>query len=312
MLGTWFDESGAYKINIIKRTEKLQFMIGTAKYVGSTKNVGNLAVEVRLFLGEAVILPSILYNAEAFPSYTKEEIKDLERIQATILRQFLEVPKSTPYYGLLMETGWLTMEARLDYKKLMLFHNIMNSDEKRVLKKLLLVQKQENRKGTWYTNTCIIIQKYRIELDVTVVLKSEWKREVKTKLREYTEHSIRKECEKMTKTRTVRTDDYVMKDYLKELPVKLSRKILLNRLHMTKIPMNFKNNWSTWSCPLCHFPEASTEHYFVCQQTEHLRKAWEVSSSQETVPKKMLKNSLYMEDIQTLLEPKNLAQERRK
>ena len=103
-----------------------------------------------------------------------------------------------------------------------------------------------------------------------------------------------------------------MKDYLKELPVKMSRKILLNRLHMTQIPMNFKNNWSTWSCPLCHFPEASTEHYFVCQQTEHLRKAWEVSSSQETVPKKMLKNSLYMEDIQTLLEPKNLVQERRK
>ena len=265
-----------------------------------------------MFLGEVVILPSILYNAEAFPSYTNDEIKELERVQGTILRQFLEVPSSTPYYGLLMETGWLTMEARLDYKKLMLFHNIMNSDEKRVLKKLLLVQKQENRKGTWYTNTCTIIQKYGIELDIDVVLKSEWKSEVKTKIREQTEQVIRKECEKMTKTRTVRTEEYSMKDYLKELPVKSSRKILMHRLHMTQIPMNYKNNWSMWSCPLCYFPEASTEHYYVCQQTEYLRKAWEVSNNQETAPGEMLKKALYMEDIQTLLEPKNLEQKERR
>ena len=66
--GTWFDESGNFMINIVKRKQKLQFMISTTKSVGSFKNVGYLAVEARFKLGEAVVLPSFLYNAEAFPS----------------------------------------------------------------------------------------------------------------------------------------------------------------------------------------------------------------------------------------------------
>ena len=119
MQGTWFDETGDYMINIHKKKQKLQFMIATAKGVGSPKNVGKLCVETRLKLGEAVILPSILYNAEAFPNFTNKEIEELERVQYTMLRQFLEVPSATPNYGLLMETGWWTMEARLDYRKLM-------------------------------------------------------------------------------------------------------------------------------------------------------------------------------------------------
>ena len=183
-------------------------------------------------MGEAVIMKSLLHNAEAFHNYTKKEIDELEKMQGTILRQFLEVPGSTTYYGLLTETGWLTMEARLHYRKLMLFHNIMNSDDKRVLKKLLHVQREENREGTWYSNICKIKERYDIQLDVEEAGKAKWKTHIKGNIRRKTEEIVREECKKMTKARTVMDDKYELKQYLKDLYIQSSKEILLVRLHM--------------------------------------------------------------------------------
>ena len=47
----------------------------------------------------------------------------LESVQGKMLRDLLEVPMSTPYLPLLLETGMWSMEGRISYKKLMLFHN---------------------------------------------------------------------------------------------------------------------------------------------------------------------------------------------
>ena len=304
MLGTWIDEKLEYMINIAKRKKNLQFMIGTTKGVASTRTVGKLAVEGRLKLGEAVIMKSLLHNAEAFHEYTKKEIEELEKIQGTMLRQFLEVPSSTPYYGLLMETGWLTMEARLHYRKLMLFHNIMNSDERRVLKKLLLVQRQENREGTWYSSICKLTERYKIELDVEKSVKSRWKTHVKENIRSKTEEIVREECCRMTKTRTVKNDQYELKKYLKDLYISSSKEILLVRLHMINVPMNFKNTWKEKKCPLCKSCEGTTEHYFECPETAYLRTAFDVKEMEPEEPKEMAKNGHFMHAVQTLLEPK--------
>ena len=66
MLGTWLDESGTYGINIRKKKEKLKYMISSVKSDAHPRKIGTYAVEARLKLAEVVILPSILYNAEAF------------------------------------------------------------------------------------------------------------------------------------------------------------------------------------------------------------------------------------------------------
>ena len=86
-----------------------------------------MATNARMKMMETIMIPSILYNAEVYPSYTGEEIRLLERMQGKILREMLEMPKSTPYFPLLLETGTLTVEARIHYTKLMLYYHIINS-----------------------------------------------------------------------------------------------------------------------------------------------------------------------------------------
>ena len=147
-------------------------MVGTVKKQANPKTVGIYTVAARLNLAEIVIIKSIIYNIEAFPVITTKEIKELESVQLQILTSTLQLPQSTPYHALLMEVGWWTMEGRIVYAKLMLYHNIMRSNKKRVLKKLLKEQEKEERETTWLADIKRHIERLEINLKAEDTLKS--------------------------------------------------------------------------------------------------------------------------------------------
>ena len=234
-----------------------------------------LAVEARLKLAEVVILTSILHNSEGFQQHKEKEIAELERIQHTVLTGMLELPESTPYYPLLMETGWWTMSARLAYRKLMLYQNIVTSDKKRVIKKIVQVQKEESRTTTWYNSVERLMKRFGINMDAETSLKSKWKKEVKEKIRIEMEKEIRTKCREMTKGRTVKSDEYRRKDYLGSMSLKEVKKTIKVRTHMSKLPANYKEG-GEGICLLCDNNKGSTEHYFECMYTAQLVKGWGV------------------------------------
>ena len=271
ILGTWFDKTAKYKINIMKKQEKVPFMAAYIKRVASTYTMGNMAVAARLKLMEVVSMPSIFYNAEVYPNLTNEETEIVERIQGKILRKILELPKTTPYYPLLLETGVLTVEAKIHYKKLMLFHNIMHSDDSRIIKRILRYQMtEETRKGTWMNSIETLLKKYDIKEKVDVI-KPTWKKLVKEKIRTVTETTIRSKCKK--KGRTAKLGKYEQKEYMKSTTVEQCKNILLLKLHMTNIPCNYEAGEST--CWLCGESNASTEHYFSCKEVKNI---WNVKA----------------------------------
>ena len=97
---------------------------------------------------------------------------------------------------------------------------------------------------------------------------------------------------------------YELKQYLKELNIQSSKEILMVRLHMINVPMNYKGTWKQKKCPLCNSSEGTTEHYFECPETAYLRTAFGVQDLEEEEPKEMAKNGHFMHAVQTLLEPK--------
>ena len=200
MLGTWIDEGGCYGINIGKKKEKLPYMLSTVRRQASPKSIGVYTMEARLKLAETVILQSILVNVEGFPSYKNAEIKQLESTQLNILTNLLELPKTTSYCALLMEVGWWPMEARLSYKKLMLYHNILRSNDRRVIKKLICTQEREMRPTTWMAAVERDMVKYNIELKAKETLKSTWKSEVKRKINNEVEKELRHKFSILTNT----------------------------------------------------------------------------------------------------------------
>ena len=307
MLGTWFDETGDYAINTSKRKEKIPFMVGTVKKQANPKTVGIYTVAARLNLAEIVIIKSIIYNIEAFPVITTKEIKELESVQLQILTSTLQLPQSTPYYALLMEVGWWTMEGRIVYAKLMLYHNIMRSNKKRVLKKLLKEQEKEERETTWLADIKRHIERLEINLKAEDTLKSTWKREVKKKINEEMEREIRQKCYNSKKARFVKDDKYERKEYLTNGKASLTtaKSILRVRLNMSSLPGNYKSG-GDGLCTLCEEEEGSTEHYLSrCCQVQLLRKVWgvktEATYSQEITEMGDLAN--FMKKIELMIEP---------
>ena len=305
-LGSWFDETGDYGVNIKKKKENLNFMISTVKNQASQHNIGKYAIDGRLKLAEAVVLQSILYNIEAFQVIKQKEIKELESMQHTILCGILELPKTTPYCAMLMEVGWWTVKARVSYRRLMLYHNIIRSDERRTIKKIIEAQKKEVRESTWLASVKKDLEKYDLEsVVVEEVLKSTWKKEVKKKINEKEEKELREKCVNSTKSRFVAEDKYEKKQYLTGLvDHSMARKILKMRLNMSRVPGNFKNERRE-KCGLCEEETGSTEHYFECHQISLLRKVWgakvEDIRSQEIPNMKMAAN--FIEKVEELEKP---------
>ena len=189
-----------------------------------------------------------------------------------MLRGLLEVPSSTPYLPLLLETGMWTMEGRVNYKKLMLYHHIINSPDTRILKRLILTQMESVRKGTWYHSITLILRKYQLEdTIVDEITKSKWKKMVKSKINKLVEQEIRGKCKEMSKGRTVAEDKFQRKEYLETTTVEESKWITRMRLHMNKFPCNYGDSGECW---LCGTKEVSTEHYFECIETELSKLCW--------------------------------------
>ncbi len=303
-LGTWFDESGNYGINTTKKKEQLKFMIYTTKREAHPKDIGIYAAEARLKLAEVVVIQSILNNSEAFANHLVKETEELEHVQHTILTGLLEIPSITPYYLVLMETGWWTMKARIEYKKLMLFHNITRSDEERVIKAVLERQKKEDRPKTWHSNIQKLIKQYGIKLDASNSSKSQWKKHVKKLINSSVEKEVRNKCESLKKGRTIRNDRFEKKAYIGKVPLNVLRKIMKYRTHMTTIPGNFKAN-TDGECLLCRKEKGATEHYFTCTETRDVAEAWEVEEKDllSNDIKKMTMVANFMEKVELLLEP---------
>ena len=306
LLGVWIDGTGRYMINIIKNKERLRFITNSVKSFANDHNMGCLAVRGRIKMMEIVIVPAILHGSEAFLYFTKEEEKELEKMQGRVIRDLLEVPPTTPYNALLLELGMLTMKARVDYRKLMLYHNLVNSDDRRIAKHLIREQQKMDRKGTWLYGVQEIMKYYGVEDNPQETLKSAWKRMVKQKIRDKTEEKLRKEGENMSKSRTVLVEKYEMKSYLRETTVDQAKQILTARLHMMKIPCNYKAQEAE-TCWLCGTTgKIRTEHYYECKGTTRLQKSCgaKIDDLTSMDTQALIRTTMFLEKVTEVFKPK--------
>ena len=89
----------------------------------------------------------------------------LEKIQRKILTSICEIPPSTPYIGLLSELGIWPIELLAEYKRLMLFHHILTSDDSRHIKQIINYQLEHTLTGCWIQKTIEICEKYNVQIE---------------------------------------------------------------------------------------------------------------------------------------------------
>ena len=91
---------------------------------------------------------NLLYGIHAWGKIKRNKAKEIVKIQAETLKHMLDLPTSTPYVGVLMETGiWPAMD-QLNYATLMFYHSVVNSEE-RLVTKIVLEQEATSRANTF-------------------------------------------------------------------------------------------------------------------------------------------------------------------
>ena len=121
-------------------------------------------------------MPALLYGIEAWGKIDKDEMNKIEKIQGRALKRIFNVPISTLYIGLIMETGTWPANQRIQHSIMMLYHNIMNSDHKRVARKIIAEQEKNNHKNTIISKVKQIAQEIGLKTkNMEKMNKSKWK-----------------------------------------------------------------------------------------------------------------------------------------
>lgn len=264
-LGVWMTEDNKILRQIEVNKARLQVMIKDIQRIGSINMVGSKNTEIRQLLYESVVLPTILYNVEVMGKLSRKEIEELEKLQKTALTRIYELPESTPYWGILIETGLWPLEYRLMYKRLMLYRDLIMSSNERVAKNIMQQQKKYALKGCLYEEIENNANELGIDLnviDTLHVLKSEWKKIVKRKIEEKVASKAKIEAGRKTKLRLVKDSGFGEKEYVKSSTIEEISKIMRMRLNMCKIGANYGK---PGVCKLCKNENESTEHMLTCK-----------------------------------------------
>ena len=152
-LGDFYDETGSNEIKIKKKMEKAKFMAHEVKRRGAYTTVGKANMSVQLLLLDSMIKQTLLANTETWCDITDKEEAMITTNHHNVLCIIFGVPKSTPYFGILGETGIWPYKYVIKYKKLMFLHHLIHSSDDRIAKQIVLRQEQMmnegNNRRTW-------------------------------------------------------------------------------------------------------------------------------------------------------------------
>ena len=261
-LGNWWNDKGNFDRQITHMEKKANDMIRECNIFCSKEKIGKMEFQGKLFVYENLIIHSLFYNIEAWSNLRKSDKEVLEVIQGKVLKGIFGLPRSTPYWGILYELNLLPVSLLILYRKLMVYHMLVNSEKSRVARKVILEQEEMGHDRCWFAELKEDAKEIGINIHRKVVenvTKSRWKSKVKKLIcREY-EKQTKERLSTMTKLRFLRTK--ARETYLNDSGGHF-REAMIIRLNMAEIvSTNFGCRGAT--CSLCERMD-STEHVLEC------------------------------------------------
>ena len=273
-MGDQYNRTGKNKPKIEKKMEKSKYIASEVKRQGSYIRVGEADTSIRFMLLEMVVKPTLLFNTETWININKEEMKMIDQAHYEVLKRVFEQRDSTPYYGILMETGHWPFSYVIVYKRLMFFHHLIHSEERRIARKLVKSQMEGQKlENTWYGGVEEWLVKLELEKNEEEIIKrrkSEWKKEVKEQLEKWVKKEKEEQKTKMKKLRFTNTEG--KQNYLDQCKMEQVKKIMKMRLNMTELKGNYKGKYQDTVCPACEKEEETTEHVIRCPEYQRLTK----------------------------------------
>ena len=257
--GDMYDEKGTNESKIESKEDKINLMVNDINRESSEKKVGRAALSVRLMLTEIVITPTVLSSTETWHNITQHEQQKITQIHKDILTKTLQLPRYTPYMGIISELNILPFVYVIWYKKLMWYHRITNSNDERKAKEILFAQMKSS--DNWFTELTQFAKESHINIEQEFVKSQsyeQYKRNVKQKIRGRVNAEL--EQIKRTKTKMRNISPGKRQQYLDHCTISEASCIMKLRLNM----VHAKANYGGGRCNRCN-AEETTEHVLNCE-----------------------------------------------
>ena len=113
---------------------------------------------------------------ETWASMRSVEIREIEKEQGKTLKRIFQLPVSTTYTGITIETGIWLAEPKIQYATMMLYR-MKNRDDNRKVKQVEEEQDQNQFRNTFYQKVQKIAKYLQIDIcDVNSTSKSKWEK----------------------------------------------------------------------------------------------------------------------------------------
>ena len=272
-LGDYYDKTGKNEMKISKKMEKAKYIACNVKRMGSWNSVGEADMQVRMMLLESIVKPTLLNNVETWCGISKKEEQMITKCHHEVLCIIFEQKQSTPYYGIIGETGIWPYKHVITYKKLMLLHHLIHSKDDRIAKQIVLIQEKQGIEKSWYKE--LSTKADELQLNVTTEYiqkkeKSEWKKIIKEKINKIITSELNIEYETKTKLRFLKNKPFQKEEYLDKYPAMVCKDIMELRLNMIEVKANFKGRFKDEICVGCFQEKESTEHFLSCTKMQEL------------------------------------------
>ena len=274
-LGDIISNDGKNTKNIKFRQNKGRGMMNEIMAILEDIMYGKYHFEVAVMLRNALLVSSMLCNAEAWYNTTKADIEMLEEIDEQLLRKILNAHSKTPKEMLYLELGCIPIRLIMRSKRMNFLHYILNQPEKSTLKQILNQQIENPNPKDWIKMVEMDMKVLKIDLSLTEIKsmsKLMFKKLVKEKTRAAAMEYLTNLKKKHSKVKEIEHDDLEIQKYF--LPdtvtktVKQIQDLFKIRTRMLEIKTNMKGNHKEFNCDECRIlgnkNEETQEHILNC------------------------------------------------
>ena len=232
-------------------------------------NLQQYYFEVGMTFMNVMLRSSILYACETCYNLKEAEIRQIERIEESFMRQLIKTTKGCPINQIYLELG--QPPARYDIYKLRMFFlkYILDQEEESTIYKMFNLQLQHPTKGDWASTTSNDMKHLNINLSMDDVKKmslNKFKSLVKVKCQEGAyNYLMNKRGSKGSEVIYPRVE---MSEYFlpnNELSIEDKRKLFSIRNKMYQISSNFCSKKNNTSKCVCQETE-DMEHIYFCKK----------------------------------------------
>ena len=230
---------------------------------------GHYHFQVAVIWRSTYLISSLLTNAEAWYNVTQADLEILESVDESLLRRILGAPISTPIEMLYLELGVVPIRFIVKERRLNFLWYILHEKSDSLISMFLTKQLETPGHGDWGQSCKKTLNELDLNLSITDIetMKEEKFRSlVRRKIEEKALEYLNKVKAKHSKVMYILHPKLEMQSYLEahEHTTQESKFLFSVRSRMLDVGVNYRERYSTTTCPCCLMEEDTQEHLLYC------------------------------------------------